>query len=86
MTRNAFGHWTICSAGTFYQPPGNQIPLSLVDPALIPELKTMSYEEQIVADPRLSGIAVRGSTMDLVVEQLHEGITDSISLEQDEER
>ena len=38
-------------------------------------LKEMTHQERVVADLMLTGIAVRGRSMDLVADQLHEGIT-----------
>lgn len=67
--------------GTFYQPLDDQLPLAIMDTTSLPVLRPMTHEEQIVADLELSGIAVRGSTMDLIVDQLHEGITNSLRLE-----
>jgi error-prone DNA polymerase len=37
----------------------------------------LSHKEQVGTDILMTGIAVRGRSMDLVVEQLHEGVTPS---------
>jgi hypothetical protein len=58
------------------------MPLPISEPAPAPLLRPFTHEEQVVADLQLTGIAIRGSTMDLIVDQLHEGITSSVRLEQ----
>jgi error-prone DNA polymerase len=63
--------------GTFYQPLGAQIPLPLVQHETTPELHELTHNERVVTDLLLIGIAVRGASMDLVKEHLHEGITTS---------
>jgi error-prone DNA polymerase len=84
----AFG-WTglherelLWQLGTFYQKLGAQLPLSLVSSGTTPSLKEMSYDERILADFTLLGIAVRGRMMDLVRAGLHEGITPSSRLDE----
>ncbi len=63
--------------GTFYQPLGAQMPLGLLQAGRTPELRELSQKERVITDLGLTGIAVRGKSMDLVAEQLHEGITPS---------
>jgi error-prone DNA polymerase len=68
--------------GTFYQPLNDQMPLPLVTRDGVPALRSLSHRERIVTDVLLMGLAVRGATMDLVADQLHEGITSSDHLEE----
>jgi error-prone DNA polymerase len=68
--------------GTFYRPLGAQMPLEVMPAESMPSLKALSHKEQVVTDILISGIAVRGRSMDLVVDQLHEGITPSRLVEQ----
>jgi error-prone DNA polymerase len=68
--------------GTFYQPLNDQMPLPLVTRDGVPALHSLSHRERIVTDVLLMGLAVRGATMDLVADQLHEGITSSERLEE----
>ncbi len=63
--------------GTFYQPLSAQLPLSLQPAESLPHLRELSKEERITTDFLITGIAVRGKSMDLVADQLHEGITPS---------
>jgi len=63
--------------GTFYQPLGAQPPLALMPAEATPELRALSHKEQVVTDLLITGMAVRGRSMDLVADQLHEGITPS---------
>jgi error-prone DNA polymerase len=71
----------IWQLGTFYQPLGAQMPLSLLPAESTPLLQEMTPEERIVADVELTGIAVRGRMMDLVRGGLHEGMTPSNRLD-----
>jgi error-prone DNA polymerase len=63
--------------GTFYQPLGEQMPLALRSAHDLVPLREPTHEERVVADLHLVGLAVRGRSMDLVADQLHEGITPS---------
>jgi error-prone DNA polymerase len=63
--------------GCFYQPLNVQMPLSIEDAGSTPALAEFTHKQRVMADLRLLGIAVRGLSMDLVAEQLHEGITPS---------
>jgi error-prone DNA polymerase len=63
--------------GTFYQPLRAQAPLALSYPDGLPALKELTYSQRIGTDMILMGMAVRGLQMDLVADQLHEGITPS---------
>jgi error-prone DNA polymerase len=63
--------------GTFYRPLGAQQPLALMPAEVVPVLRGLSHKEQVVTDLLILGMAVRGHSMDLVVDQLHEGITPS---------
>jgi len=63
--------------GTFYRPLGAQQPLALMSAETAPRLRALSHNEQVVTDLLVLGLAVRGHSMDLVVDQLHEGITPS---------
>jgi len=63
--------------GTFYQPLDAQLPLPLLQPEEAPALRPPTHRERLVTDLALVGLAVRGRTMDLVADQLHEGITPS---------
>jgi DNA polymerase III alpha subunit len=63
--------------GTFYQPLSSQLPLALGFNEAIPGLDEMNPHERIGADLSFIGLAVRGASMDLVSDQLHEGITPS---------
>ncbi len=63
--------------GTFYQPLDAQMPLPVSQAETLPALRVLSDKEQIVTDLTLTGIAVRGRSMDLIADQLHEGITPS---------
>jgi len=68
--------------GTFYRPLGAQMPLALMPAETTPALRALSHKERVVTDLTISGIAVRGRSMDLVADQLHEGITPSRLVEQ----
>jgi error-prone DNA polymerase len=68
--------------GTFYQPLGAQTPLPLMPAETTPDLQEPRHEERVVADLSFTGIAIRGRSMDLVADQLHEGITPSQMVEQ----
>jgi error-prone DNA polymerase len=68
--------------GTFYQPLGAQMPLDLKATGSIPALREMGKKERIVTDTRLIGIAIRGLSMDLIADQMHEGITPSQLLQE----
>jgi error-prone DNA polymerase len=63
--------------GTFYRPLNEQQPLALSFDDTIVGLREMTHRERVATDLALSGIAVRGHSMDLVDEQLHEGIVPS---------
>jgi error-prone DNA polymerase len=63
--------------GTFYQPLGAQLPLALIMTDSIPALRDMEHNDRVLNDLLVTGIAVRGRSMDLVADQLHEGITPS---------
>ena len=63
--------------GTFYQPLGGQMPLPLLPQVTAPVLREPTPKERVVTDLTLTGIAVRGRSMDLVADQLHEGMTPS---------
>ena len=67
----------IWQLGTFYQPLGSREPLQLSFAADAVPLREMTAEERVVADLILTGIAVRGRSMDLIADQLHEGIAPS---------
>lgn len=68
--------------GTFYQPLSAQMPLSLAFDDAIPALEEFSHKERLITDVLLLGMAVRGLSMDLVADQLHEGITPSNRLDE----
>jgi error-prone DNA polymerase len=63
--------------GTFYRPLNQQQPLALSFNDARIGLREMTHRERVATDLALSGIAVRGHSMDLVDEQLHEGIVPS---------
>lgn len=67
--------------GTFYRPLGAQMLLALMPAETSPDLREMTHKERIVTDLVVTGLAVRGASMDLVADQLHEGITPSHLLE-----
>jgi len=72
-------HWQL---GTFYQPLNEQMPLALSwnqDAATLPE---MTHSERVIADLAMTGIAVRGRSVDLIADQIHEGMTPSHLVEQ----
>lgn len=54
-----------------------QLPLSLVPKESVPVLPELTKKGRIVTDVLLMGLAVRGASMDLVADQLHEGMTPS---------
>ena len=62
--------------GTFYQPLNAQQLLQLSLDELVP-LRELTYRERILTDMKLTGIAVRGPAIELVADQLHEGIVPS---------
>jgi error-prone DNA polymerase len=68
--------------GTFYQPLGTKRPLALAFTEGIPSLKEYTHEQRVGIDLLLLGVAVRGLSMDLVRDQLHEGITPSHRLQE----
>jgi error-prone DNA polymerase len=72
----------IWQLGTFYQPLNAQapLPLSYTDP--VPSLREFTERQRISADILLLGMAVRGLSMDLIADQLHEGITPSDRLQE----
>ena len=63
--------------GTFYRPLDAQVPLELMPAEDTPRLYEMTSKERIVADFFLVAMAVRGRMMDLVRDQLNEGMTPS---------
>lgn len=63
--------------GTFYQPLSAQIPLSLVSTISTPDLVPLGRKQRIVTDLLLLGIPVRGHSMELIDDQLNEGMTPS---------
>jgi error-prone DNA polymerase len=72
--------------GTFYQPlqvkkksDARQLPFQLPVDSLV-ALPEMTHEQRILVDLLLTGIAVRGRTIDLVADQLNEGMTPSYAL------
>jgi error-prone DNA polymerase len=68
--------------GSFYQPLSAQMPLALVALESVPSLREMGKKERIVTDMLFTGITVRGHSMDLIVDQMHEGITPSHLLQE----
>lgn len=68
--------------GTFYQPLGDQLPLRLLPADSTPALTELSHAERVITDLVITGIPVRGKSMDLVADQLHEGITPSHMLQE----
>lgn len=66
--------------GTFYQPLGEQLPLGPMTAAPTPPLREPTHPERVIADLALTGIAVRGRSLDLASDRLHEGITPSYLL------
>jgi len=71
----------IWQLGTFYQPLSAQAPLPLHVAESTPTLRSLTKRERIGTDILLLGMAVRGLSMDLVADQLHEGITPSDRLQ-----
>jgi error-prone DNA polymerase len=79
----------IWQLGTFYQPLGitkrekdvRLQPLQLTFVAEGIPLREMTHKERITADLLLTGIAVRGHSMDLIQDYLHEGIAPSKMVE-----
>jgi len=67
----------IWQLGTFYQPLNEQRPLQLIFDAEAIPLREMTHKERVIADLVLTGIAVRGHSMDLIAEYLNEGIAPS---------
>jgi error-prone DNA polymerase len=67
--------------GTFYQPLSLQSPLLLQFNDTIPDLREFGHRERVATDLSLTGVAVRGLSMDLVVDQMHEGMTPSNGLD-----
>jgi error-prone DNA polymerase len=63
--------------GTFYQPLGKQMPLGYLAATTLPGLAELSDKQRIITDMLLTGITVRGHSMDLIADQMHEGITAS---------
>ncbi len=68
--------------GTPKLPLDGQIEESMASREALPELREMTHNERVVTDLLISGMAVRGRSMDLVADQLHEGITPSRLVEQ----
>lgn len=67
--------------GTFYQPLNAQMPLALIDLSSIPTLQSPSKRERILTDVMQQGITVRGHAMELIEDQMHEGMTPSHRLQ-----
>jgi error-prone DNA polymerase len=67
----------IWQLGTFYRPLGERQPLQMAFPAEVIPLREMTAKERTIADLLITGIAVRGHSMDLVAEYLNEGIAPS---------
>ncbi len=67
----------IWQLGAFYQPLGDRQPLQLSFAADLVPLREMTAKERVIADLVMTGIAVRGRSMDLIADQLHEGIAPS---------
>ena len=67
--------------GTFYQPLNAQMPLALLDLSIIPSLRSLSKREQILTDVLQQGITTRGHAMELIEDQMHEGMTPSHRLQ-----
>jgi DNA polymerase III alpha subunit len=67
--------------GTFYQPLGAQLPLTMLPGETTPQLTELTGTQRIITDFQLIGIAVRGRMMDLVRAGLHEGMTPSNRLD-----
>jgi error-prone DNA polymerase len=67
----------IWQLGTFYQPLNTQQPLPLEFAAEEVALREMTHKERLLADLLLTGIAVRGHSMDLIAEHLNEGMAPS---------
>ena len=63
--------------GTFYQPLSAQMPLTMLPQDRPPQLPEMSQRERILTDFVIVGMAVRGRMMDLIRDQLNEGMTPS---------
>jgi error-prone DNA polymerase len=63
--------------GTFYRPLNQQQPLALSFGDSLIGLKEMTHRQRVATDLLLSGIAVRGHSMDLIDDQMHEGIVPS---------
>lgn len=70
----------IWQLGTFYQPLSGQQPLPLIMEDMV-QLRSLTQNQRILEDMHLTGIAVRGPAIDLVADQLHEGITPSSVVE-----
>ncbi len=68
--------------GTFYQPLSAQMPLAMLKEGRPPHLPEPRQHERTLTDFSLIGIAVRGRMMDLVRDQLHEGMTSSNGLQE----
>jgi error-prone DNA polymerase len=67
--------------GLFYRPLRAQLPLEMLPAEGIPHLREPTKKERIHNDLVLTGMAVRGLMMDLIADQLHEGITPSHKLD-----
>jgi error-prone DNA polymerase len=67
----------IWQLGTFYRPLNAQQPLALSFSEKSIGLREMTHIERVAADLSLIGLAVRGHSMDLVDDQMHEGYTPS---------
>jgi len=72
----------IWQLGTFYQPIEKQMPLRLLTGDAVPALQPLPHEQQVATDFLIMGMAVRGHMMDLVADQLHEGMTTSKRLQE----
>jgi error-prone DNA polymerase len=67
--------------GTFYQPLNAQMPLALLSLDALPALHEPDKRERIYTDIVLQGITVRGHAMELIDDQMHEGMTPSHRLQ-----
>jgi error-prone DNA polymerase len=74
---------TVLNMGDTPMPPlKGQLEESCASGETLPKLREMTQNERIITDLTIGGIAVRGRSMDLVADQLHEGITPSRLVEQ----
>ena len=68
--------------GTLYQPLSAQMNLNLISQEPIPALEPLDKKQRIAADLLLVGMAIRGHSMDLIADQIHEGLTPSHRLQE----